>query len=102
MVSPPDEIVHQSTRLKIMSALNALPRREMLEFVRLKAITGATDGNLGSHLTTLERAGYVKIVKDFVGRKPRTRVGITAPGRRAFQDHVVYLHEILEGDGGSS
>ncbi len=85
-----------------MSALNALPRQEMLEFVRLKAITGATDGNLGSHLTTLERAGYVKSVKDFVGRKPRTRVGITAPGRRAFQDHVAYLREILEDDGGSS
>ncbi len=101
-MSAPDEIVHQSTRLKIMSALNALPRQEMLEFVRLKAITGATDGNLGSHLTTLERAGYVKSVKDFVGRKPRTRVGITAPGRRAFQDHVAYLREILEGDGGSS
>ena len=46
-MSVPDEIVHQSTRLKIMSALNALPRREVLEFVRLKAISGATDGNLG-------------------------------------------------------
>ena len=101
-MSAPDEIVHQSTRLKIMSALNALPRREMLEFVRLKTITGATDGNLGSHLTTLERAGYVRIVKDFMSRKPRTRVGITAPGRRAFQDHVAYLREILEGDGGNS
>ena len=70
-MSGPDEIVHQSTRLRIMSALNALPRREMLEFVRLKAITGATDGNLGAHLTTLEKSGYVEIVKDFVGRKPR-------------------------------
>ena len=101
-MSVPDEIVHQSTRLKIMSALNALPRREMLEFVRLKAITGATDGNLGGHLTTLENSGYVRIVKDFVGRKPRTRVGITAPGRRAFQDHVAYLREILEDDGGNA
>ena len=98
-MSAPDKIVHQSTRLKIMSALNALPRQEMLEFARLKATIGATDGNLGSHLTTLERAGYVEIVKDFVGRKPRTRVKITAPGRRAFQTHVVYLHEILEGEG---
>ena len=98
----PDEIVHQSTRLKVMSALNALPRREMLEFSRLKAITGATDGNLGSHLTILERTGYVKIVKDFVGKKPRTRVGITALGRRAFKVHVAYLQEILEGDGDNS
>ncbi len=92
----PDEIIHQSVRLKIMSALNALPRREMLEFVRLKTVTGATDGNLGAHLTTLEKVGYVKIVKDFIGKKPRTRIGITAPGRRAFQNHVSYLREILE------
>ena len=35
------------------------------------------------------------------GRKPRTRVGITTPGRRAFQSHVAYLREILEGDGGN-
>ena len=94
----PDEIIHQSVRLKIMSALNALPCRELLEFVRLKTITGATDGNLGAHLTTLEKVGYVKIVKDFAGRKPRTRVGITVPGQRAFQNHVSYLRGILEGD----
>ncbi len=96
-----DEIIHQSTRLKIMAALNALPRPEMLEFVRLRAVSGATDGNLGAHLTTLERAGYVKIVKDFVGRKPRTRVGMTETGRRAFDNHVAYLREILEGGGDS-
>ena len=94
----PDEIIHQSVRLKIMSALNALPRREMLEFVRLKTVTGATDGNLGAHLTTLEKAGYVKIIKDFAGKKPRTRVGITISGRRAFHNHVSYLREILESE----
>ena len=101
-MSAPDEIIHQSTRLRIMSALNALPRREMLEFKRLRVITGATDGNLGAHLTTLERAGFVRIVKDFVGRKPRTRAGITAPGRRAFRSHVAYLREILDSDVGSA
>ena len=98
MMSGLDEIVHQPVRLRIMAALNALPRKEMLEFVRLKAITGATDGNLGSHLTTLEKSGYVAIVKDFVGKRPRTRIGITAPGRRAFQGHVAYLRDILEGE----
>ena len=101
-MSAPDEIVHQPTRLRIMSALNALPRREMLEFVRLRAITGATNGNLGAHLTTLEKSGYVTIVKDFVGKRPRTRVGITAPGRRAFQGHVAYLREILDDESGGS
>ena len=92
----PDEIIHQSVRLKIMAALNALPRKAMLEFVKLKTVSDATDGNLGAHLTTLEKAGYVKIVKDFVGKKPRTRVGITVSGQRAFQNHVSYLHELLE------
>ena len=96
----PDEVVHQSTRLRIMSALNALPPREMLEFVRLRAITGATDGNLGAHLATLEKADYVTVVKDFAGRKPRTRVGMTRAGRRAFRNPVAYLRAILDdGDG---
>ena len=81
-----------------MSALHALPPRQLLGFVPLRRITGATDGNLGSHLTTLDNAGYVKIVKDFVGRRPRTRVGITAKGRRDFEDHVRYLLAILDSD----
>ncbi len=98
----PDEIIHQSVRLRIMSALNALPRQALLEFMKLKAVTGATDGNLGAHLTTLEKAGYVKIIKDFAGKKPRTRVGITASGQRAFQNHVSYLHELLETNAQNS
>ena len=101
-MNSPDEIIHQSVRLRIMSALNALPRRELLEFVRLKAVTEATDGNLGAHLTTLEKAGYVKIIKDFAGKKPRTRVGITASGQRAFQNHVSYLSELLETNAQNS
>ena len=98
----PDEVIHQSVRLRIMSALNALPRKELLEFVRLKAVTEATDGNLGAHLATLEKAGYIKIVKDFAGKKPRTRVGITASGQRAFQNHVSYLRELLETNTSNS
>jgi DNA-binding MarR family transcriptional regulator len=95
----PDEIIHQSVRLKIMAALNALAEGEPLEFARLKAIAGATDGNLGAHLGTLENAGYVKIEKDFVGKKPRTRVTITRPGRKAFAKHVAYLRDVLDGAG---
>lgn len=93
----PDEIIHQSVRLKIMSALNTM--REPMEFARLKAITGASDGNLGAHLTTLEQAGYVVIEKDFVGKKPRTRARLTPVGRRAFSDHVSYLRGILDAAG---
>ena len=50
----PDAIIHQKLRLKIMAALKALPRGERLEFVRLRAIVNATEGNLGAHIGTLE------------------------------------------------
>jgi DNA-binding MarR family transcriptional regulator len=92
----PDEIIHQSLRLKIMATLNALPRDEKVDFPRLKGLLKATDGNLGAHLSTLEGAGYVALEKDFVDKKPRTRVAITAAGRRAFEDHVRYLRELIE------
>lgn len=91
-----NEIIHQSLRLKIMAALYAERGGEPWEFARLRKVTGATDGNLGSHLQTLEQAGYVVIEKDFVGRKPRTRVSLTKQGERAFRDHVDYLQDILE------
>lgn len=92
----PDPTIHAPIRLKIMAALKPLPPKEMLEFVRLKAIVGATEGNLGAHIGTLESAGYVQVVKDFNGRKPRTRVALTGSGRRAFEDYVGYLREIVD------
>jgi DNA-binding MarR family transcriptional regulator len=95
-----DELIHQPLRLKIMAALHAEQGGEPLEFSRLKAVTQATDGNLGSHLTTLEKAAYVEITKDFVGKKPRTRVAMTTAGRRAFRRHVDYLREVVEGVSG--
>ena len=92
-----DEIIHQPVRLKIMAALKALPPGEAIEFVRLKTIVQATEGNLGAHLTTLENAGYITIKKDFAGKKPRTRIAVTRGGRNAFDRHVVYLRSILDG-----
>jgi len=92
----PDEIIHQSLRLRIMAALNALPQGDLLEFTRLRAMLAATDGNLGAHLTTLENAGYVKLEKEFVARKPRTRVAVTSKGRNAFARHVSYLRGLLD------
>lgn len=95
-VEQPDEVIHQPLRLKILAALKALSDGERLEFVRLKAITKATEGNLGAHIGTLEKAGYVKVEKDFHNNRPRTRVSMTRLGRRSFQDYVDYLREILE------
>jgi DNA-binding MarR family transcriptional regulator len=96
-VAEADEIIHQSTRLRLMSVLNALPDGEALEFKQLKAIAQATDGNLGAHLGTLEKAGYVEIEKDFVGKRPRTRARITRTGKRAYAAHLQYLRDIIDG-----
>jgi DNA-binding transcriptional ArsR family regulator len=101
IVAGPDEIIHQSLRLKIMAALHAAAG-EPLDFGRLKALVGATDGNLGSHLTTLENAGYVLLAKDHVGKKPRTRIGLTPAGARAFRDHIAYLRDIIEAAAAAS
>jgi len=95
-----DDIIHQPLRLKIMAALNVLPAGSGLEFPRLKKLTGATDGNLGSHMETLSKPGYVAADKAFVGKKPQTTVTATAAGRAAFARHVAYLREIIETSGG--
>ena len=97
----PDAIIHQPIRLKIMAALKALPESEPLEFVRLKDIVGATEGNLGAHITTLEEAGYASVKKDFNDKRPRTRVSLTKQGRRAFEDYVSYLRNIIDTSGNS-
>lgn len=92
----PDNLIHQPVRLKIMAALKALPPNEQLEFVRLKKIVAATEGNLGAHIQTLDEAGYVAVEKDFADNRPRTRVKLTKQGRRAFEDYVAYLRHILD------
>ena len=98
----PDAIIHQPLRLKIMASLRALPRGERLEFVRLRALLNATEGNLGAHIGTLEGAGYIKVEKDFNGKKPRTRVSLTDAGTRAYANYVAYLRAILDGTGAAT
>ena len=83
-----------------LAALNALPATAGLEFARLKKLTGATDGNLGAHIETLAKAGYVSVEKAFVGKKPQTTVTATAAGRGAFARHVATLQEIIAGRQG--
>jgi DNA-binding MarR family transcriptional regulator len=91
-----DEVIHQSTRLRIMATLRGMPLGEMLDFPRLKAILATTDGNLGTHLAALEKAGYVAVTKDYVGKKPRTRIEMTKSGARAFEAHVAYLRNLID------
>ncbi|TIN92124.1 MAG: transcriptional regulator [Mesorhizobium sp.] len=91
-----DEVIHQSTRFRIMAILHTLDRREALEFTRLKDMVEATHGNLGAHIETLARAGYVDVEKLFVERRPQTRVWATTMGRRAFRSHAAWLRAVLD------
>jgi len=92
-----DNIIHQPVRLQIMSSLIALEPGEQVDFVYLRKILKLTDGNLGAHLAKLEAAGYVKIDKTFIARKPRTFINITGKGRDAFEDHIAALQVIIHG-----
>jgi DNA-binding MarR family transcriptional regulator len=78
-----------------MAALVALPTGESLDFVSLKELVELTDGNLSSHLSTLENAGYVSIDKGYDGKKPKTRIWVTSKGREAFSSYVEELERIL-------
>ncbi|MHC4086135.1 MAG: winged helix-turn-helix domain-containing protein [Planctomycetota bacterium] len=86
-----DNIIHQPARLRIMASLIALDPGEQVDFVYLRKILDLTDGNLGAHLAKLENAGYVKIQKTFISRKPRTFINATGKGRDAFNEHTVAL-----------
>ena len=92
-----NKIIHQPARLKIMASLMTLETGEQVDFVYLRKILKLTDGNLGAHLTKLENAGYIKIEKTFIARKPRTFINVTGKGRDAFEDHIAALEAIIHG-----
>lgn len=79
-------------RLGIMSILMV---NEYADFNMLKELLGATDGNLASHTKALEKAEYIKVEKQFIGRKPNTRYSTTKLGRAAFKKHIDALEAII-------
>jgi DNA-binding MarR family transcriptional regulator len=87
--------IHQPARLRIMASLMTLNGSSEMDFSTLAKLLKLTDGNLGAHLQTLEQAGYVKIEKNFVERKPRTTISLTKKGRYEFEEHVAALKQIL-------
>ena len=90
-----DNIIHQPARLQIMASLLALDPGEQVDFVYLRKILNLTDGNIGAHLAKLENAGYVKMEKTFITRKPRTFINVTGKGRDAFEEHITALEAII-------
>lgn len=91
-----DRIVHEPARLAIFVQLSFV---EEADFLYLQRRTGLTKGNLSSHLSKLEVAGYVAIDKGFVGKVPRTRLALTGRGRAAFARYRARLDELLGGSG---
>jgi DNA-binding MarR family transcriptional regulator len=83
-----DDAIHGRLRLGVMAYLSTV---SPTSFVELKARVNATDGNLSTHLSKLEQAGYVRIEKTFSGKKPLTLVHLTKAGRNAW---IAYLNRI--------
>jgi DNA-binding MarR family transcriptional regulator len=88
-----DRVIHERGRLAIMSLLAGT---ESLSFKELKEHLRMTDGNHCVHMRTLEESGYVSVRKSFVNRKPRTEYTLTPEGRRAFQEYIDTLAEIVQ------
>lgn len=88
-----DETIHQKARLGIMSTLLALGEAD---FKLLKETLALSDGNLSTHLTLLEKSGYVSVRKEFVRRKPHTSYAPTDAGREAFQRYLTALERIIQ------
>ncbi|MCF2873338.1 MULTISPECIES: winged helix-turn-helix domain-containing protein [unclassified Tenacibaculum] len=79
-------------RLGIMSVLMV---NEYAEFKTLKELLGATDGNLASHSKALEKVGFIRVEKQFIGRKPNTRYYATAEGKLEFKKHIEALEKLI-------
>lgn len=88
-----DGVIHGRMRLGIMAHL---VRSEAADFNDLKAALNATQGNLSIHLRKLEEAGYVKIEKGYLGRKPRTQILLTHRGRKAFNAYLDDISKLIE------
>lgn len=87
-----DHLIHHRMRLGIVSALAAA---DSLTFNELKAVLGATDGNLSVHARKLEEAGYVTCTKGFDGRRPRTEYRLSAAGRRELGRYVNHMEALI-------
>src|SRR4051812_18710457 len=89
-----NKVFDSRIRIGIMSALMVT---EFVNFNDLKALIDVTDGNLASHLKTLEENNYIKVQKGFIGRKTNTTYTITKTGEKAFRAHLDALEKIIKG-----
>ncbi len=89
-----DRLVHEPARLMMIAVLYVV---ESADFVYLMRQTGLTRGNLSSHMSRLEAAGYIDVKKEFVGKMPRTVLQLTGRGREAFETYRREMMQVLDG-----
>ncbi|MEM6766553.1 MAG: transcriptional regulator [Bacteroidota bacterium] len=87
-----DKAFENKVRLGIMSVLMV---NDAVDFTSLKELLGVTDGNLASHLKTLEKKEYVRFKKEFLARKPNTTYSATEAGKEAFTKHIKAIEKLL-------
>jgi DNA-binding transcriptional ArsR family regulator len=87
-----DRLIHERTRLAIVSALAV---NKSLTFSELKQLLRATDGNLSVHARKLEDAGYLSCSKSFDGRMPKTEYALSAAGRRALEKYLSHMEALI-------
>jgi DNA-binding HxlR family transcriptional regulator len=88
-----DRLIHERTRLAIVSALAV---NTSLAFNALKQLVRATDGNLSVHARKLEDAGYITCTKSFAGRLPKTEYRLSAAGRRALEKYLNHMEALIQ------
>ena len=88
-----DRVIHEKGRLAIMSMLAASAE---LSFTELREALEMTDGNLTTHIRTLQEAGYVSVTKSFHNKRPLTTCALTPQGKKAFSNYINLLERIVQ------
>jgi DNA-binding transcriptional ArsR family regulator len=87
-----DKMIHEPARLRIMAHLFVVERADFLFLMRH---TGLSFGNLSSHMSKLEDAGYINVEKEFIGKRPNTKLSLTENGRGAFEAYKEKIVNIV-------
>jgi len=88
-----DKLIHEPARFNILAHLYVV---ESADFLFLMRQTGLTKGNLSSHMSKLETAGYLEVEKEFLNKKPHTMLSLSDRGRQAFQDYRESMKRVLD------
>lgn len=89
-----NKVFENRVRLAVMSALMV---NDKIDFNSFKEMLELTDGNLASHMNVLEKNGYIKVKKKFIGKKPLTTYSSTEKGKKEFSEHLDALEKIIKG-----